>query len=44
MYQTIFFLYSGRVTTRAFNSLPTKEMIIASGLNWDDIKNYETHF
>ena len=44
MYQTIFFLYSGKVTTRTFDSYPTQYMIIASGINWDDIENYETHF
>jgi len=44
MYKTIFFLYSGKVTTKTFDSYPTVEMITSSGIKWSDIASYETHF
>lgn len=42
-YQTIFFMYSGDVITRLYDSYPDWDMIEASGIDIEDIKSYETH-
>ena len=34
----------GSIITRVFNSYPNDKMIETSGLNWDDIDSYETHY
>ena len=44
MYQTIFFMKDGSIITRTFDSYPTDRLIEASGLNWDDVDSYETHY
>ncbi len=44
MYNTIFFMKDGSISTRVFDSYPSDKMIKASGLNWDDISCYETHY
>ena len=44
MYQTIFFMKDGSIITRVFNSYPNDKMIETSGLNWDDIIDYEIHY
>ena len=44
MYQTIFFMKDGSIVTMKFDSYPTDRVIETSGLNWDDIDSYETHY
>jgi hypothetical protein len=44
MYNTIFFMKDGSISTRVFDTYPSDKMIETSGLNLDDIIDYETHY
>ena len=43
MYNTIFFMKDGSISTRVFDSYPTDEMI-CSFLKWNEIGSYEVHY
>ena len=44
MYNTIFFMKDGSISTRVFDNYPNDKMIETSGLDLDDVIDYEIHY
>ena len=44
MYIAIFFMKDNSIVKKVYATYPSDEMIVSSGLDWDDICSYEVHY